>query len=55
MAKNVTLVIQVKMRWWLRLYLYGVVFTSYITGMSPDRDKVTKWMRRGMKMRLGTK
>lgn len=52
MARHVTFVMQVKVRWWLRLYLYGVALTSYLTGMEPDYAKVQKWINRGVKSRL---
>lgn len=32
--------IKVTVAWWWRLYVYGVIFTSMITGLEPDMDKV---------------
>lgn len=52
MAKHVTFVMQVKVRWWLRPYLHSVALTSYLTGMEPDYTKVQKWINRGVKARL---
>lgn len=49
---NVQLVAVVKIRWWLRLYLAGVVAASRITGLDPDWQKVSQWIRRGTMIRF---
>jgi len=49
---RVQLVAVVKIRWWLRLYLVGVVITSRITGIDPGWQKVSQWIRRGTVIRF---
>ena len=49
---RVQLVAVVKIRWWLRLYLAGVVITSRITGLDPDWQKAGQWIRRGTVIRV---
>ena len=42
--------LQVRPRWWLRHYLAGVALVSHLTGMEPDREKMERWIRRGLKV-----
>jgi hypothetical protein len=49
---TVRLVAVIRFRWWLRLYLSGVVVTSRITGLDHDWQKVSLWIRRGTVVRV---
>ena len=44
--------INVHVAWWLRAYLHCVVFTSEVTGLEPDMDKVGRWIERGVRVRV---
>jgi hypothetical protein len=44
--------ITVRVRWWLRLYLSGVVMMSWFTGLYPDMAKVRWYVRQGVKVRV---
>lgn len=46
------LVIRIKLAWWLRWYLIGVVLMSRMTGAQPDEDKLLYWIRRAMIVRV---
>jgi hypothetical protein len=50
MAK--TAPVQLRWRWWLRWYLYGVVTMHALTGLRPDMDRVTWWIRRGLTVKV---
>ena len=43
--------IQIRLRWWLLLYLDGVLLMSAITGLDPDMEKVERMVERGIKVR----
>jgi hypothetical protein len=42
------LTLEIRVAWWLRLYLYGVVITSRVTGLEPDWSKVKRMIGRGV-------
>jgi hypothetical protein len=44
-----TLTLTVRVSWWVRPYLQCVALFAYITGMTPDMDKVTRTAMRGVK------
>ncbi|WP_286792187.1 hypothetical protein [Marinobacter sp. Hex_13] len=41
--------VRVTVRWWVPLYIRGVIFISMITGREPDPVKVEYWVKKGMK------
>lgn len=47
-----TVTLSVHCAWWLRAYLHCVVFTSEVTGLEPDMDKVGRWIDRGVRARV---
>lgn len=49
-----TLVIRVRVAWWLRLYLAGVSLMSQITGLEPDDERTARWIRRGIKIEVAS-
>jgi len=44
-AKRIT--IAVRFSWWVRPYLYGVALTAWLTGLTPDFEKVKRTVQRG--------
>lgn len=46
-----TVTASVRLRWWLRWYLAGVVWTARAMGLEPDWERVEWWIRRGLVMR----
>ena len=49
-----TLTVQVRLAWWVRLYLGSVVVFARLTGMEPDLAKVVAMVKRGAHVRLKT-
>ena len=47
-----TIQIQVRRRWWLGMYLAGVVLFARTTGLEPDWAKVEAAILRGLVVRL---
>jgi hypothetical protein len=48
----VNFVAVIRLRWWLRWYLYGVKLTSRLTGLEPDWERVERWVKRGTVVRV---
>ena len=44
------LVIRVKVKWWLKLYLSGLSMVCWLTDNEPDSDKVQFWLNKGIKL-----
>lgn len=51
MANN-TVVIRVRVAWWVKWYLYGVALTCQFTGQDYDKAKARRYIRRGLKVRV---
>lgn len=49
---SINLAAVVRFRWWLRYYLFGVVLTSRLTCLEPDWERVERWVKRGMVVRI---
>lgn len=49
---SINLAAVVRFRWWLRCYLFGVVLASRLTGLEPDWERVERWVKRGMVVRI---
>jgi len=47
-----TVTIQVRLAWWVRLYLRSVVVFARLTGIEPDMDKMGAMIQRGLHTRL---
>lgn len=41
---------RITLRWWLRVYLYGVILMAYALGAEPDMAKVEAMVKRGIKV-----
>lgn len=52
MASN-QITLKLTVAWWLRYYIYGVVLMCWMTGAGVNEERVSKWMRRAMKVRIG--
>lgn len=48
MVASVTATISIRLRWWLRWYLYGVVIAHCITGCRPSEEHLAWWIERGL-------
>ncbi|SEG20693.1 hypothetical protein [Marinobacterium lutimaris] len=44
------LVLEVRISWWLRWYIYGVIITARLTGLDPNWTKVKAMIDRGVKV-----
>lgn len=51
-GKPLVLTIEVRVRWWLRLYLSSLALVAAITGLTPDPAKVQAWVQRGITLRV---
>lgn len=40
--------IRVRMRWWCRVYVEGVVFVARLFGLEPDWEKLRRVLERGI-------
>lgn len=47
-----TVTISIKVAWWVKPYLCGVLLMSRLTGLQPDPDRVGAWVQRGMIMKM---
>lgn len=47
-----TLRLTVHLRWWFRLYLYGLVTVAYLSGRTPDPAKVQRMVSRAVVVRV---
>ncbi|QXF03600.1 MULTISPECIES: hypothetical protein [Xanthomonas] len=47
-----TLHVRIRVRWWLRYYLYAVCLACMLTGMEPNQERVGWWVRRGVRIKL---
>lgn len=52
MAAPVTVRVHASVAWWLRLYLYGVVLTAWLTGLMPDEEKVMRVAKRAIRLEV---
>lgn len=43
-----TVMVSVRVAWWVRCYLSGVALAALISGATPDAIKVGRWIRRGL-------
>ncbi len=39
---------EVRVAWWVPLYLYGVIGMPKLTGRDPDEEKILYWVMRGV-------
>lgn len=44
--------IKVSFAWWLKPYIYGVVITAVLMGMTPDWEKVERKVMRAIRLRV---
>ena len=53
MAKHSAITVQVRIAWWLKWYMAGVIMMSRLTGLDFDEAKVRWYVRRGVKVKAG--
>lgn len=51
MASN-QITVKLTVAWWLRYYVYGLCVMHWITGAEVNEERVSKWMRRAMRVRI---
>lgn len=44
-------VVQLRVRWWLKWYIRSVVLFAGMTGLEPNWDRVEFWVRRALHWR----
>ncbi|MFC3457242.1 hypothetical protein [Massilia haematophila] len=47
-----TLTVKLKVRWWLKFYLVGVLLTSRLTHCPPSWERVRYWIDKGIKIEV---
>lgn len=52
MAESSVVRLVIKRKWWLSLYLAGLVTCAAITGSAPNWSRVDCWLRRALKIYL---
>ena len=50
MAKHSAITVQVRIAWWLKWYMAGVIMMCRLTGLDFDEAKVRWYVRRGVKV-----
>lgn len=51
---TVTVQIQLKVSWWFRLWLEGLILVTQLSGRVPDPEKVDAMAKRGIKAKALT-
>ena len=46
-----TLMLSIRLAWWLRLYLRGLAFFCSLHGTEPNQDRLRWWFRKGVTIR----
>lgn len=49
---NPTIRLNCSLQWWVKPYIYTLVFFCTITGLRPDTDKVAATVMRGIKIEV---
>lgn len=52
---QITVKLSLRVAWWVRWYLVGVVIAARLTGAKPDMTKVEGWIRRGLSVHASRK
>jgi len=52
---QVTVKLSLRVAWWVRWYLVGVVIAARLTGAAPDITRVERWIRRGLSVHTSRK
>lgn len=51
MATN-QITVSIKLAWWLKWYLRGVVFVALLSGLQPDPKRVGYWVARAVEIEV---
>ncbi len=46
-----SVVMQVRVRWWLKWYIQSIVLVANLTGLEPNWERVEFWVRRAVHLR----
>ena len=52
MANSNCIIIKVKVKFWFKMYLYGLVLFSYMSGLIPDWKKFNKMVDKGIELKI---
>ncbi|CAB3883374.1 hypothetical protein LMG26689_03599 [Achromobacter animicus] len=52
---QVTVKLSIRVAWWVRWYLVGVVIAVRLAGATPDMTMVERWIRRGLSVHASRK
>lgn len=52
---QVTVRLSLRVAWWVRWYLVGVVIAARLTGATPDMTKLARWITRGLSVHSSRK
>lgn len=52
MSCPVTAQIQLKVSWWFKLWLEGLILVAQLSGRAPDPEKVEAMAKRGIKAKV---
>lgn len=52
MTKHSTVTVQVRVAWWFKWYMTGVIMMCRFTGLNFDEAKVRRYIRRALKVRV---
>lgn len=44
------IVVQLRMAWWFKCYMAGLVFMLRVTGAEPNWDRIDYWVRKAIVM-----
>ncbi len=50
-----TVKLSLRVAWWVRWYLVGVVIAARLPGARPDMTRVERWIRRGLSVHASRK
>ncbi|WP_167670682.1 hypothetical protein [Allopusillimonas ginsengisoli] len=46
------IVIKLRVAWWFRWYLFGVLTMAQLTGLQPDPQRVGRWLARAVSIKV---
>lgn len=52
MSSDRAVVMQARVRWWLKWYIRSVVLAANLTGLEPNWDRLEFWIRRALHWRV---
>lgn len=50
MASNAVVMLRIRVAWWFKPYVWGLMTTSWLTGLEPDWEKFGKVVERAVSL-----